>query len=54
MKAIEARQFLKSIVDGNQAEPSLRAALAVAEVQSAMQRSWHSGHWEEVRSLRQD
>ncbi len=54
LKAIEARQFLKSIVDGKQGEPSLSAALAVAEVQSAMQRSWDSGHWEDVRSLRQD
>lgn len=53
LKAIEVRQFLKSIVDGQQGEPSLAAALAVAEVQAAIQRSWASGAWEEVRSLRQ-
>lgn len=52
LKAIEARQFLKSVVEGKQIEPSLAAALAVAEVQGTIQRSWESGGWEDVRSLR--
>ena len=53
LKAIEAYRFLKSIVEGKQSEPSLAAALAVAEVQAAIQRSWESSGWEDVRSLRQ-
>ena len=54
LKAVEAHQFLKSIVDGQQIEPSFQAALNVAEVQAAMQRSWESGQWEAVQSLRLD
>ncbi len=51
LKAIEAYQFLKSVAEGVQNAPGFREALAVAEVQAAMQRSWDSGQWEAVRSL---
>jgi predicted dehydrogenase len=54
LKTIEAYQFLRSVVDGRQGEPGFREALAVADVQAAMQRSWESGGWEEVRSTRKD
>ena len=46
--AVELAQRIAPLVRGEV------AALAVAEVQSAMQRSWDSGHWEDVRSLRLD
>jgi predicted dehydrogenase len=48
LKIIETYQFLKSIVDGKQGEPGFREALAVAGVQSAIQRSWQSERWENV------
>jgi predicted dehydrogenase len=52
LKAIEAHQFLKSVVDGKQGTPGFAEALAVAEFQAAVQRSWDSGSWEDVKSLR--
>ena len=52
MKIIEAHQFLKSVADGAQAAPGFAEALAVAEVHAAMTRSWQSGTWEPVTSLR--
>ena len=52
MKIIEAHQFLKSVADGAQAAPGFAEALAVAEVHAAMTRSWESGGWEPVTSLR--
>ena len=48
LKVIEAFQFLKSVVDGEQGEPGFAEALAVAEVQDAIARSWESGRWEPV------
>lgn len=54
MKVIEALEFLKSVREGVQASPGFAEALAVAEVQTAMIRSWQSGSWEEVTSLRID
>jgi len=48
LKTIEAFHFLKSIVDGKQAEPGFEQALAVASVEDAMQRSWTSERWENV------
>lgn len=47
LKVIEAFQFLKAVAEDRQGEPSFRAALAVAKVQGAMQRSWHSERWED-------
>ncbi len=52
LKVIEAYHFLKSVVDGKQGTPGFSDALAVAEFQDAVQRSWESGCWEEVKSLR--
>ena len=48
LKAIEAYNFLQSIVDGQQREPSFRSARDLALVQQAMIRSWESGGWERV------
>lgn len=52
LKTIEAYQFLQSIVDGQQREPSFASALALANVQNAMICSWDSGTWETVQDLR--
>jgi predicted dehydrogenase len=51
LKCIEAYHFLQSIVDGRQREPSFASALALANVQAAMIRSWEHGGWERVTSL---
>lgn len=53
LKCIEAYNFLQSIVEGKQREPSFASALTLAGVQAAMIRSWESGHWEGITSLRQ-
>ena len=52
LKTVEAYQFLKSVADGRQGAPGLAEALAVGEVQAAMQRSWESGGWESVLPIR--
>ncbi|MBI3864726.1 MAG: Gfo/Idh/MocA family oxidoreductase [Planctomycetia bacterium] len=51
LKTIEAFQFLKSIVDGKQAEPGFDDALKVAAVQEAILRSWSSERWEAVEEV---
>jgi predicted dehydrogenase len=51
LKVIEAYQFLSSIAEGRQREPGFAEALAVANVQAAMIRSWESGSWEEIRPV---
>lgn len=51
LKVIEAYHFLKSIVDGEQLEPSFKAAYAFAQVHEAIMRSWESGMWEDVRDV---
>jgi predicted dehydrogenase len=51
LKLIEAYQFLKSVAEGKQGEPGFTEALAVARVQDAMQRSWESQRWEDVRDI---
>jgi predicted dehydrogenase len=51
LKIIETFQFLRSIVEGKQGEPGFAEALAVAEVQDAMERSWASERWEDVKRL---
>jgi predicted dehydrogenase len=48
LKTIEAYNFLQSIVEDRQREPSFQAALNLAKVQQAMIRSWESGVWETV------
>lgn len=52
LKCIEAYNFLQSIVDGQQREPSFASALTLADVQAAMIRSWESEQWEGITSLR--
>jgi predicted dehydrogenase len=51
LKLIETYQFVKSIRNGKQAEPGFEEALRVAEVQAAVERSWDSERWEEVRAV---
>ncbi len=51
LKAIEAGKFLDSIAAGSQGEPGFADALAVAEVQDAVARSWESESWEPVRGI---
>lgn len=48
LKVIEAKLFLESILDGRDAVPSVREALATADVLEAMLRSSQSASWEEV------
>jgi predicted dehydrogenase len=52
LKTIEAYHFLRSIVDGIQREPGFASALALADVQAAIIRSWESNRWEDVITLR--
>jgi predicted dehydrogenase len=47
-KTIEAHTFLSAIAEGEQKAPNFTEALALANVQAAMQQSWSSGAWEEV------
>jgi len=54
LKTIEAYHFMRSIIDGKQRSPSFADALAVAEVQAAAAKSWDSGSWEDVVSLRRE
>jgi predicted dehydrogenase len=51
LKVTEAYLFLQSIVDGVQREPGVREIAAAARVLDAMERSFRSGAWEEVRKL---
>ena len=54
MKLIEALEYLRSVEAGRQHRPGFSEALANASVAAAMARSWASGHWEDVISLRLD
>lgn len=54
LKAIEAYNFLQSIGEDRQRAPSFADALRLAEVQTAMIRSWESGGWEAIQSLRKE
>jgi predicted dehydrogenase len=51
LKIIEAYEFLKSIADGQMSEPSFSEALAVANVQAAVARSWETRAWERIQSV---
>lgn len=50
LKVIEAYNFLKSVASGEPGQPSFAEALAVANVQLAMLRSWQSERWETVEA----
>ena len=52
LKLIEVYQFARSIVDGRQGEPGFAEALEVSSVQEAIQRSWETESWQDVRSIR--
>lgn len=52
LKAIEAYQFLKSVAEGKPGAPGFAEALAVAEFQAAVERSWETNTWAGVQSLR--
>ena len=52
LKTIEAYQFLKSVAEGQQGQPGFEEALAVANVQRSVQRSWESERWEAVTSTK--
>lgn len=48
LKVIELHQFLKSVADGVQGAPGFAEALAVANVQAAIEQSWDTKCWEAV------
>ena len=52
MKVIEAYHFLKAVAENQPAVPGFAQALAVADVHAAMIRSWQSGTWQDITSLR--
>ncbi len=54
LKVIEDLNFLSAVVSGVQHQPGFAEALAYVSVQSALIRSWQSGSWEKVDSVRID
>ena len=54
LKVIEAYEFLKSVVAGQQGVPGFAEALAVANVQTAVELSWETKQWEAVESIQLD
>lgn len=54
LKTIEAYEFLRSVHQEQPHHPGFGDALAVAEVNAAMIRSWDSQRWEDVTPLRID
>ncbi len=54
MKTIEAVEFLQAVVDRRPFHPGFDDALAVAEVQDAIVRSWKTQSWEPVTPLGAD
>jgi predicted dehydrogenase len=51
---IEDHEFLTSVAAGRAHVPGFAEAVAYVSVQDAVLRSWDSGKWEDVRSLRED
>jgi predicted dehydrogenase len=51
---IEDHEFLQAVAAGRQYTPGFTEALAYVSVQDAVMRSWNSGHWEDVVSLREE
>ena len=49
LKVVEAERFLRSVADGEERTPGVAEMLATAEVLDALQRSFASGAWEDVR-----
>lgn len=52
MKIIEALEFCKAVRNGVEFRPNFADALSTASVAAAMARSWDTGSWETVDSLR--
>lgn len=52
MKIIEALEFCKAVKNGVEFRPNFADALSTASVAAAMARSWDTGSWETVHSLR--
>ena len=51
LKVTEAYLFLQSVADGVQREPGVREIAAAAKVLAAMERSFESRRWEDVREI---
>ena len=51
---IEDHEYLESVAAGRVHHPGFAEALEFVSVQDAVLRSWQSGHWEDVVSLRAD
>lgn len=54
LKVFEDLEFLRAVGGQREAPVTFADALAAAEVEAAMVRSWESGTWEDVTSLRID
>lgn len=54
LKTIEALKFMTAVAEGGTNHPNFTDALNVASVMAAMIRSFESGRWEDVSSLRID
>jgi len=54
LKVIEDLNYLEAVANNKQHQPGFSEALAYVSVQSALIRSWESGKWEEVQSVRLD
>ncbi len=54
LKVIEDLNYLQAVVSGHQHQPGFAEALDYVSVQAALIRSWSSGGWEKVQSVRID
>jgi len=52
LKVIEGHEFLRAVASGVQHEPGFNEAIDYVSVQSALVKSWDSGSWEDVSSIR--
>ena len=52
LKVIEGHEFLMAVASGVQHEPGFNEAIDYVSVQSALVKSWDSGSWEDVSSIR--
>ena len=52
LKVIECLQFLNAVASGRQHQPGFDQAIDYVSVQSALVRSWETGSWEQVESVR--
>lgn len=54
LKVVEGHEFLHAVATGEQHEPGFDEAIEYVSVQSALIRSWDSGRWEDVVSIKKD